>query len=81
MLGLISKDDPPVYLSCNRPADPIEDRGAYLHHPKHAKLIYDRCHELGVEAVASLSGYEISPPDNGPTTLPEFFFKHLKVKL
>ena len=79
MLGLISKGDAPVFLTCNRPADPIEDRGAYLHHPKHSKMIYDRCCQLGVEAVADLPGFQIKPPADGPGSLRDFLFANLKV--
>ncbi len=80
MCGLVTKDDAPVYLACSRSGDPIEDKGAYLHHPKHSQLVYDRCREVGVNAVADLPGLNIHPASDAPKTLHEFLFKHLKVR-
>jgi hypothetical protein len=79
MCGLITKDDAPVFLACSRSGGPINDKGAYLHHPKHSQLIYDRCREVGVEAVADLPGLSIKPAADAPKALNEFLFKHLKV--
>ncbi len=80
MLGLITRDDPPVFLSASRAGGEITDRGAYLHHPKHSQLIYDRCRELGVTAIADLPGLGIKPAPGEPNNLRDFFFLHLKVK-
>ncbi len=79
MCGLITKDDAPVFLACSRSGGPINDKGAYLHHPKHSQLIYDCCREVGVEAVADLPGLNIKPPADAPQALNEFLFKHLRV--
>ncbi len=79
MCGLISKDDPPVFLACSRSGDPINDKGAYLHHPKHSQIVYDRCKEVGTTAVADLPGLNIRPASDEPQSLTEFFFKHLQV--
>jgi len=78
MLGLLSKDAPPVFLSSNLPDTEITNQHQFLHHPRHAQLIYDRCHELGVPVVASIPAFSISPPRDGPRTLPQFLFQHLK---
>ncbi len=77
MLGLISKNDSPVFLSVAKDAGPITDRGAYLHHPMHSQAIYDRCRELGVVAIADIPGLKIAPPNDGPSNIREFILKHL----
>ncbi|HEY6169807.1 MAG TPA: alpha/beta hydrolase [Verrucomicrobiae bacterium] len=79
MRGLISKDDPPVFLSSSMPGGEITDRGHLLHHPKHAQAIYDRCREIGVGVVAQIPGLGIKPGNGDPADLKEFLFKHLKV--
>jgi len=56
MLGLISKDDPPVAVSCTFASGAFKDRGHYLHHPKHSTMIGDRCKENGVECLVLLAG-------------------------
>jgi acetyl esterase/lipase len=56
MLGLISKDDPPVAVACTFPSGEFKDRGHYVHHPKHSTAIAERCKENGVECLAVLAG-------------------------
>lgn len=80
MFGLISKDDPPVFLSVTREAGTIKNRGDFLHHPKHSQAIYDRCKETGITVVADIPGLNIKPPDDGPTKERDFFLKYLKPK-
>lgn len=77
MLGLITRDDPPVYLNTPRASGPITDRGEFLHHPQHARTVYDRCREIGVVAVADLPGYDLRPPAGAPQTEREFLLKYL----
>jgi len=79
MRGLISKDDPPVFLNTGQPGGEITDRGHLLHHPKHALAIRDRCREVGVPVVANLPGLDIRPGKDDPANLTEFLFKYLKV--
>ncbi|MBI5772502.1 MAG: alpha/beta hydrolase [Verrucomicrobia bacterium] len=79
MHGLISKDDPPVFLNTSQPGGELTDRGHLLHHPKHAKAVLDRCRELGVGVVAQIPGLGIKPDAGGPQDLHEFLFKHLRV--
>jgi hypothetical protein len=57
----------------------VQDRGQYLHHPKHAEAILKRCQEVGVPVVANLPGLKIAPPDHGPKELRAFLFQHLGV--
>lgn len=49
MIGLISKDDPPVVIACAIPNEEPASRGDYVHHPKHSIALADRCKENGVE--------------------------------
>lgn len=78
MCGLISKDDPPVFLNSQQPGGDIKNRGHLLHHPKHAKAIQDRCRECGVEALAVLPGLEIKPAAGQPQEMRDFLFKKLQ---
>ncbi len=77
MCGLISGDDPPVFLSTKLPGGPVQDRGHLLHHPLHAKTIQDRCRQVGVEAIADLPGLEIRPAADEPREMKEFLFRKL----
>lgn len=52
MLGLLSADDPPIYLSCSLPDGEPTTRGHLYHHPRHTQLIERRCKELGIPVVA-----------------------------
>jgi acetyl esterase/lipase len=79
MRGLISRDDPPVFLNSAMPGGDITSRGHLLHHPLHAKAIYERCREMGVVVVAQIPGVNIAPGKDDPPSLREFIFKHLKV--
>ncbi len=52
MLGLLTADDPPIYLSCSLPDGEPTSRGHLLHHPRHTQVIERRCKELGIPVVA-----------------------------
>jgi len=52
MLGLLTADDPPIYLSCSLPDGEPTSRGHLLHHPRHTQVIERRCRELGIPVVA-----------------------------
>lgn len=77
MFGLISPDDPPVFLATKLEGGPITSRGEFLHHPKHAQAILERCQATGVPAIADLPGLGIRPPETGPTQLRDFLLLHL----
>jgi len=47
MLRWVSKDDPPLFLSCSVADAEPADRGAYVHHPRHAKAVKARCDTVG----------------------------------
>jgi acetyl esterase/lipase len=76
--GLISKDDPPVFLTTGIPDGEPATKGQYLHHPRHMQAIKKRCDELGVPAVLVLPG-EQGARDDRSTILP-FLLKHLGVE-
>ncbi len=78
MLGLLTKDDPPVFLHSSQPNTKPVDHGHYVHHPKHAIAIKEKCDQLGIETVLILKE---APPPAGKSAndvMLEFFFKHLK---
>jgi acetyl esterase/lipase len=77
MVGMITRDDPPVFLSTNQPGGEVKDRGHLLHHPRHAQAIQQRCAAVGIEAIASLPGLDIHPPAGKPQELFEFLCQHL----
>ncbi len=79
MLGLISKDDPAVFLNASMRGGEITDRNQYLHHPKHSQVIYDRCRELGVVALADIPALNLKPAKDGPANFREFFLQQLRV--
>lgn len=79
MLGMISKDDPAVFVSASMRGGPITDRNQYLHHPKHSQVIYERCREVGVVALADIPALQLKPEKGAPTSLREFFLQQLKV--
>ncbi len=78
MLGLISKDDPPVFISASQPDLTLENTSQFLHHPKHSQLLYDRCREVGVPVVAQILALKIAPGPGDHATWREFVLHHLK---
>lgn len=80
MLGLLTKDDAPVFLyTAGKNTEPV-DRGHYVHHPRHSIAVKDKCDRLGVECKMLLRAE--NPKWSGGTVHEEmlkFFFKHLKV--
>jgi len=55
MLHWISKDDPPLFMSCSMPDGEPENRGQYVHHPRHAKAVKARCDQVGEPCEIALS--------------------------
>ena len=51
MLGLITKDDPPVYLVSSSRFDVLDSRRAVNHTARHATAIAERCRKVGVPVV------------------------------
>jgi hypothetical protein len=77
MRGLVTRDDPPVFLVTTSPGGAITDRGALLHHPKHAKAVYDKCREIGVPVQADIPAFNLKPGPGDPQTMSAFLLSHL----
>jgi hypothetical protein len=82
MMGLISSEDPAIYIQTSNPDVPVTSRGIYNHHPRHATLIEQRCKECGVDVLCLLP--KVRPADadtldREPDVMMEFLFKHLGV--
>lgn len=77
MLGLITRDDSPVFISASQPDLALENTGQFLHHPKHSWLLFERCREVGVTVVGQIPAYKISPDAVAPRSWREFVIQHL----
>jgi len=76
MYGLLSPDDPPIFMSCSLPGGEPKDRNHILHHPKHVEVIGRKARELGVKFESHLVG----DPDDGKDAAVravEFLLKYL----
>jgi len=80
MLGLLTRDDPPVFLQSSQPNTEPTNRGHYVHHPRHAIAIRKKCDQLGIETVLILKKAPPPPGKSANDVMLEFFFKHLKIK-
>jgi len=49
MIGQLTKDDPPIIMTCSMPGGEPSSRGELVHHPRHAQAIKKRCDEVGVK--------------------------------
>lgn len=80
MLGLITKDDAPVFLFTSHPDAAITNRGLYLHHPSHAREVKKACDAAGVPAAVGFAMAEPRLEGDYQSALRAFLFKHLGVK-
>lgn len=78
MLGLITKDDPPVFLVSSSSHDILRGIGDVYHSSKHAIAVKRRCDEVGVPAVLKITGDNAggNAADDNPI---EFLLQHLGV--
>ncbi|MFA6561478.1 MAG: alpha/beta hydrolase [Verrucomicrobiia bacterium] len=74
MYRLLSKDDPPILMISAQPNVEPNNRGAYVHHPRHALVIKKRGDEMGVKVQIHLQGDGTA---NTTVTAVEFLLKHL----
>lgn len=79
MLGLVSRDDPPVFLYCSQEDGPPRNRGHYLHHPEHVRAVKRACDAAGVPAVAWFAQLEPRLASSHTTELRRFLLQHLQV--
>ncbi len=49
MIGQLTKDDPPLIMTCSMPDGEPTSRGELVHHPRHAQAIKQRCDAVGVK--------------------------------
>ncbi len=80
MLGLISKDDAPLFITASLTDFNIDTTNQFLHTPKHSQLLYERCREIGVPVVGSIPAMGLKPAAGEPATWRDFAFKYLGVK-
>lgn len=78
MEGLITKDDPPVFLLTRLGDGRPESRGHLNHHPRHAMAIEKRMSELGLECEMYLPAMGRPPKPGEGEALTRFFVKHLR---
>ena len=75
LLGLISADDPPVYLAAGEGHDALANKGDTNHTPLHSQAVKKRCDAFGVPAVLKIGGQAA-----GNTTQVDFLLEHLGLK-
>jgi acetyl esterase/lipase len=74
MLGLITADDPPVWLGASDRHDALENKGDTNHSPKHSEALKKRCDEIGVPCVLKIG----NKPGDGEQTPVEFLLKCIR---
>lgn len=74
MYGLMSKADPPIWMSCSLPDGEPKDRNHLLHHPKHVQVIKKKGDEVGVAVEAHYKDLQ----GDVWVKATEFLLKHLK---
>lgn len=78
LVGLIARDAPPVFVQNLQGGGRPATSGQILHHPLHAKALYERCRELGVPVVAKVPAFGLAPTAGEPASLRDFLFAHLR---
>ena len=78
MLGLITADDPPVFLAAGENHDALANKGDTNHSPKHSEAVKKRCDEAGVKAVLKI-GAKVRGSE-GESSPVGFLLSHLGVK-
>jgi len=78
MLGLLTADDPPIYLSCSHPDGEPTSRAHLLHHPRHTQLIERRCKELNIPVTAVYAD-EHTGWSKTESAVVEFLLRHVCV--
>ncbi len=78
MLGLVSRDDPPVFLYSSQPDGELANRGHYLHHPNHARTVKKACDAAGVSATVWFAMAEPRLEGDYQKALRAFLLQHLK---
>jgi acetyl esterase/lipase len=76
MLGMITSDDPPVWLGAGDNHDALANKGDTNHSPKHSEAVKKRCDEVGVKCVLKV-GNKGPVETDGNRTPVEFMLKRL----
>jgi acetyl esterase len=77
MLGLITADDPPVWLGASDRHDALENKGDTNHSPKHSEAVKARCDEVGVACVLKIGNAAGTEGQQSPV---EFLLKHVRTQ-
>ena len=77
MIGQITKDDPPMVMTCTMPDGEPENRGQLVHHPQHAKAVQKRCEEVGVKCEIHLRDSGGLDRGNANQIVVDFLLKQL----
>lgn len=77
MLGLVSKDDPPVWLGAGEGHDDLANKGDTNHTPKHSEAVKKRCDEIGVPCVLKV-GAAAPIPEGGSRSPVDFLLQHIQ---
>jgi len=75
MLGLITPDDPPVWLGASDRHDALENKGDTNHSPKHSEAVKKRCDEVGVPCVIKIGNAAAGDREPSPV---EFLLKQIQ---
>lgn len=78
MVNLITQDDPPVVCACAMPNGEPRNRGHYVHHPRHAIAIADRCKQAGIECRLLLNDDGSSQREDQQAQVVKFLLEKLK---
>ena len=80
MEGLITADDPPIFVLTSTADVKATNRGIYNHHPRHGELIEKKCGQVGVECLCLLPkarDADAKRMKSDPNLMVDFFLKHL----
>jgi hypothetical protein len=77
MLGLMSKDDCPLYVFNKMRGGTSLTQGHINHHPLHALALKERSLEVGLEAQVYAPAIGLKPPEEKQESLIDFILRHL----
>ncbi len=81
MLGLLTSDDPPIFMVCGLPGGEPTDRNHILHHPKHVEVIKRKAQEVGVKFESHLAGDKTEAKKEAAVMAVEFLLRQMGVGL
>lgn len=60
MIGMMSSDDPPIFVESDHASGEPRSEGELLHHPLHAKAVHDHAGAVGIPVTAYIPAYGIA---------------------